>query len=169
MGYRKISSLLVVSHFWLRQMVIFTWLIQSCWQVVYITRVVATTSSLKTGKNPNGFFFSWQRNETKTELSFHLVYSYSKKLTDGQGQSPGSRRVLEQDRNIYSSRVLQGKTETFAGVGVLEQDTFAVLLPRMRFEPWPLGNLCTESKGLDHWTTSGVLYFWDRDRAFLHK
>ena len=42
------------------------------------------------------------------------------------------------------------------------------LLPQPGFEPSPLGNLCTRSKGLDHWTTSGALHFRDRGRAFLH-
>ena len=42
------------------------------------------------------------------------------------------------------------------------------LLPQPRFERLPLGNLCTRSKGLDHWTTSGALYFRDQGRALLH-
>ena len=42
------------------------------------------------------------------------------------------------------------------------------LLPQLRFKPLPLGNLWTRSKGLDHWTTSGALYFRDRGRALLH-
>ena len=42
------------------------------------------------------------------------------------------------------------------------------LLPQLRFKPSLLGNLCTGSKGLDHWTLSGALYFWDRGRALLH-
>ena len=35
------------------------------------------------------------------------------------------------------------------------------------FKPSPLGNLCTGSKGLDHWTTSDALCFQDWGRALL--
>ena len=96
----------------------------------------------------------WRRAEREMHVAARISASAPARCVTASYRNPCNMRDLWISRRGHHFGGLLGSLQ---------------LLPRPGFEPSPLGDLCTGSKGLDHWTTSGVLCFRDRGRAFLHK